>query len=93
MEKKKKNTGKIDFEAALQQIEELIANMEQGDISLEESLQLFERGMKLVQNCETVLGEAEQRVQILLEQDKKQTLEDFQPDADDEPQSGDDPPF
>lgn len=80
MTKNKKKTKQIDFEAALQQIEDLIGNMEQGNISLEESLQLFERGMKLVRSCETVLGEAEQRVQILLEKDKKQTLKDFEPD-------------
>jgi exodeoxyribonuclease VII small subunit len=51
--------------------------MEQGDISLEESLKAFERGIKLTRTCQQALQEAEQKVQILLEKNGQQTLEPF----------------
>ena len=56
-----------DFETALAELESLVETLEQGDISLEESLKLFERGVTLTRNCQTSLKEAEQKVQILLE--------------------------
>lgn len=56
-----------DFETALVELETLVESLEQGDISLEESLKLFERGVTLTRHCQTSLKEAEQKVQILLE--------------------------
>ncbi len=56
-----------DFETALAELETLVETLEQGDISLEESLKLFERGVNLTRNCQKALQEAEQKVQILLE--------------------------
>ncbi len=63
----RKSTKKPDFETALEELETLVENLEQGDISLEESLKLFERGVTLTRSCQTSLKEAEQKVQILLE--------------------------
>ncbi|MGZ5578667.1 MAG: exodeoxyribonuclease VII small subunit, partial [Methylobacter sp.] len=51
--------------------------LEQGDISLEESLQSFERGVFLTRTCQKALQEAEQKVQILIEKNGTQTLEPF----------------
>jgi exodeoxyribonuclease VII small subunit len=51
--------------------------MERGDISLEESLKAFERGINLTRTCQQALQEAEQKVQILLEKNGQQTLEPF----------------
>ncbi len=51
--------------------------MEQGDLSLEESLKSFERGVKLTSTCQKALQDAEQIVHILLEQNGKQSLEPF----------------
>lgn len=56
-----------DFEAALKELETLVERMEKGDISLEESLHYFERGIELTRRCQRSLKEAEQKVQILLE--------------------------
>ncbi len=61
----------------MEELEQLVEQMEKGDISLEESLQSFERGIKLTRTCQKALQEAEQKVQILLEKDGKQTLEPF----------------
>jgi exodeoxyribonuclease VII small subunit len=49
-----------NFEDALQELEELVANLESGDVPLEDSLKAFERGQKLLKFCETKLAKAEQ---------------------------------
>ena len=72
---KKKNTTL--FEDSLEELEQLVEQMEQGDLSLEESLKSFERGVKLTNTCQKALQGAEQKVQILLEKNGKQTLEPF----------------
>ena len=60
------NSEAPDFEKALAELETLVDKMEQGDISLEESLSCFERGMALTRQCQEALKQAEQKVQILL---------------------------
>ncbi len=71
----RKSKKKPDFETALAELETLVGTMEQGDISLEESLALFERGVTLTRTCQESLKEAEQKVQILL--DKHGEPEEF----------------
>jgi len=58
----------VDFEQALQDLEGLVTTMEQGELSLEESLKAFETGIKLTRDCQSRLSEAEQKVQLLLEE-------------------------
>ena len=53
------------FEAALAELEQVVKDLEGGDLSLERALQLFERGMELSELCRKKLEEAEQRVEIL----------------------------
>jgi exodeoxyribonuclease VII small subunit len=65
------------FEESLAELEKLVEQMEKGDISLEESLQYFERGVMLTRTCQKALQEAEQKVRILLEKNGQQTLEPF----------------
>ena len=62
---KKKTTG-FDFENALEQLEALVTAMEAGELSLEESLRAFEKGIKLTRECQTALKQAEQKVQVLI---------------------------
>jgi|TARA_B100000795_G_scaffold96371_1_gene70721 exodeoxyribonuclease VII small subunit len=62
----KKKQAKFDFEAALEELEELVSSMEDGELSLEESLQAFENGIKLTRECQAALKNAEQKVQVLL---------------------------
>jgi exodeoxyribonuclease VII small subunit len=72
----KKKNG-LPFEEALQELEQLVARMEQGDLSLEDSLKAFERGVLLTRTCQTALREAEQKVQLLLEKNGHPVLETF----------------
>lgn len=61
----------------MEELEKLVEQMERGDISLEESLKSFERGIKLTRTCQQALQDAEQKVQILLEKNGQQSLEPF----------------
>ncbi|MDR3415384.1 MAG: exodeoxyribonuclease VII small subunit [Nevskia sp.] len=58
------------FEASLKELEEIVARMERGDLPLEQSLQLFERGVALTRECRSSLDGAELRVRNLLEPDQ-----------------------
>lgn len=64
------------FEDALNELESLVERMEQGELSLEDSLESFERGVALTRSCQQALKAAEQKVEILTSQD---------PDAEPEP--------
>ena len=66
---RKSSSKKPDFETSLKELESLVETMEQGDISLEESLKLFERGVGLSRHCQQALQEAEQKVEILMQKD------------------------
>jgi exodeoxyribonuclease VII small subunit len=72
---------KVDYEAAVTKLESLVERLEQGDISLEESLKLYESGVLLTRDCQEALNAAEQKVQMLLEQSGQNTLVDFDPNA------------
>lgn len=69
-----------DFETALAELEALVEKMEQGEMSLDESLQQFERGVQLTRSCQQALKDAEQKVQVLLEKDGQASLETFSND-------------
>ncbi len=72
----------VDFEQSLQQLEALVTNMEKGEMSLEESLKAFEAGIKLTRECQARLSEAEQKVQILLEEQGQRVAQPFPDDSD-----------
>ncbi|MBM4432162.1 MAG: exodeoxyribonuclease VII small subunit [Chloroflexi bacterium] len=56
----------LTFEQAFQQLEEVVRQLESGDLTLEQSLSLFERGMHLARLCESKLDQAEQKVSQLV---------------------------
>lgn len=56
-----------DFESAIAELERLVKTLEDGDLALEKSLELFERGVQLSRFCHAKLEEAERRVEILTE--------------------------
>ncbi|MEW6038666.1 MAG: exodeoxyribonuclease VII small subunit [Pseudomonadota bacterium] len=67
----------LSFEEALAELEQLVERMEQGNLPIEESLKLFERGIELTRTCQKALQDAEQKVQILLEENSLPTLKPF----------------
>ena len=68
------------FESCLDELEKVVKDLEGGDLSLERSLQLFERGMSLSDACRKQLEEAETRVEMLIRREGKMTAEPFRPD-------------
>jgi exodeoxyribonuclease VII small subunit len=62
-----KKNSPVPFETALAELENLVGQLEHGELSLEESLRRFERGMGLVQSCQSALRHAEQKVEQLIE--------------------------
>ncbi|MCB9072584.1 MAG: exodeoxyribonuclease VII small subunit [Bdellovibrionaceae bacterium] len=61
----------MDFEKKLSRLEQIVAKMESNEQTLEESIKLFEEGVRLSQACNKELEEAEQKVQVLLSVDEK----------------------
>ncbi len=82
---------KFDFEGALAELEQLVEQMEQGELSLEESLQQFERGIALTRACQQALQTAEQKVQILLNETPEAQLSEFDSDNAPNKQNNNDP--
>lgn len=71
-ETKKKESGEsqdssVDFEKSLSQLEKLVEEMESGELTLEESLLAFEKGVALARNCKEALSRAEERIAQLIE--------------------------
>lgn len=62
----KSKSESFEFEKSLADLEALVSSMEEGDLSLEDSLKSFEKGIKLTRDCQTALRAAEQKVQILI---------------------------
>jgi len=57
-----------DFEKSLEELEALVERLERGDLPLAEALALFEQGVAMTRSCHTALSEAQQKVEILLQE-------------------------
>jgi exodeoxyribonuclease VII small subunit len=79
---------RMDLEKALSELEEIVAQLEAGDLPLEKSLKQFERGVRLSRDCQSALKDAEQRVQALMGSELRdldpETLEEQADGPDDE---------
>jgi exodeoxyribonuclease VII small subunit len=76
-----KTEPKPDFEQALTELESLVEKLESGDLSLDQSLQHFKRGVELTRHCQTVLDEAQQTVERLVNPDDESSAVAHEPDA------------
>ena len=70
----------LPFEACLDELEKVVKELEAGDLPLERSLELFEKGMSLSENCRKQLEEAETRVEMLIRKEGKIQPEPFRPE-------------
>jgi len=73
---------KFNLEKSLGDLEELVEELESGDLPLEKAMKKFEEGIKLTRGCQTALKEAEQKVEILLKTAGGEDLEEFEVDTD-----------
>lgn len=77
MSKKKTDLG--HFEQAMAELESIVQQLEQGDLTLDASLSQFEHGISLVKQSQQQLQSAEQKVQLLLQQQQQESLQAFTP--------------
>ena len=75
-----KELGLGKLEETLENLEQLVERLEQGDLPLNQALKEFERGIKLTKQCQSVLKDAEQKIEILLAD--SETPEPFEPEPD-----------
>jgi exodeoxyribonuclease VII small subunit len=73
------------FEASLDELERVVKELEKGELSLERSLELFERGMKLTADCRKQLDEAETRVELLVRRGARTVAVPFDPSQENTP--------
>lgn len=76
-----RKTAKFNFEESLANLDALVEAMEEGDLSLEESLKAFEQGIKLTRECQAALDQAEQKVQLLVKEGQLPEAEPFVADG------------
>ncbi len=70
--------AQVKFEVAIKRLEEIVVALEKGNLSLEDSLKIFEEGVKLTKSCLKILDDAEKKVEILLkDKDGKSRLKSF----------------
>jgi exodeoxyribonuclease VII small subunit len=70
-----------EFEHSLDELEQLVQRMEHGDLSLDESLKTYERGIALYRNCQSALEQAELRVKLLHDPEAPDDAQDFNPET------------
>ena len=70
--------SKDNFEDKMKQLEDIVSELEKGDMNLDASLVKFEQGMKLSKECNKILEEAEKKITILLEKDGEIKEENFE---------------
>jgi exodeoxyribonuclease VII small subunit len=78
----KKKIENLSFEESLSELETIVQNLEQGALSLEDSMMLFERGLNLSKASQDKLKNAEQKIQILLTKNGRTQLENFESEGD-----------
>lgn len=81
----------VKFEQAMARLEAIVGELEKGDLPLDESLKIFEEGIRLSKNCLKILEDAERKVEVLVqEQNGKKRLHAFTQDDDEEGESSSD---
>lgn len=75
-----KTAKAIDFEQQLESLEALVASLESGELSLEDSLKSFEQGIKVARECQQALKNAEQKVELLTRQGDELVSGHYSPD-------------
>jgi exodeoxyribonuclease VII small subunit len=71
-EEVKNDVGKLTFEQAIKELTGIVGKIEQGDITLGDSLQQYEKGMALIKQCRKILQEAEKRIEKISEESAEQ---------------------
>ena len=74
------NKKNVNLEKSLAELEDLVEELESGDLPLDKAMKKFEQGVKLTRGCQAALKEAEHKVEVLLKSAGGESLEDFDPE-------------
>ncbi|MCP4045570.1 MAG: exodeoxyribonuclease VII small subunit [Gammaproteobacteria bacterium] len=77
----KKTEAGANFEKTLAELEKLVVNLEEGKLSLDDSLSGFKHGIELTRQCQAALDNAQQTVEQLTNTEDQESLKPFEPDA------------
>jgi exodeoxyribonuclease VII small subunit len=80
MAKEKNNKTNLSFEQAIDQLNQIVSRIEQGQVPLQESLEQYEKGMKLIQHCRGILQDAEKRIEQISAKNESASAESEEPD-------------
>ena len=76
------NAKPKNFETSLEELERIVRELEQGELTLEKSLELFEQGVKLSRECQERLSQAERRIEILMRDNQgRAVVRPFDPES------------
>ena len=81
MSEKKTFESELPFEQAMQRLETIVTELEEGELSLDDMILRFEEGRALREQCEAKLNEVERKIEKLVEKDGRKTTEPFDVDA------------
>ncbi|MBM4104158.1 MAG: exodeoxyribonuclease VII small subunit [Planctomycetes bacterium] len=76
----KNNKTNLTFEQAIDQLNQIVSRIEQGQVPLQESLEQYEKGMKLIRHCRGILQDAERRIEQISSQNESASAESEEPD-------------
>jgi exodeoxyribonuclease VII small subunit len=76
----KNNKAGLSFEHAIDQLNQIVSRIEQGQVPLQESLEQYEKGMTLIQHCRGILQDAEKRIEQISAQNESASAESEEPD-------------
>lgn len=74
--------AEMNFEKSITELENIVKTLEGGNLSLDEMVQYFEKGIKLSAECNKLLDEAESKINVLVKKDGEITKQDFAPTED-----------
>jgi exodeoxyribonuclease VII small subunit len=76
----KNNKAGLSFEQAIDQLNQIVSRIEQGQVPLQESLEQYEKGMTLIQHCRGILQDAEKRIEQISAKNESASAESEEPD-------------
>ena len=75
MAKSEKKTDELSFEQAIDQLNQIVSRIEMGQVPLQESLEQYEKGMKLIRYCRGILQDAEKRIEMISAKEEQKPAE------------------
>jgi len=93
MAKSEKKADELSFEQAIDQLNQIVSRIEMGQVPLQESLEQYEKGMKLIRYCRGILQDAEKRIEMISAKEEQKPAESDESDSNDKDDDSNDELF